>query len=77
MRLDSQHIWLNIKGKAFTLGLRAGLHCKLNGARNLVRVHDLETLLAFCVLSCNQGAKPEEPFKRCENARSNDGLGVE
>lgn len=51
MRVNREAFRLHIKGKAFTLALGTGLHCKFDSARNLVGVDDLEAFLAaFWVL---------------------------
>jgi len=69
---------LHIEGKAFTLRLRAGLHCKFDGAGDLVRVDNLKALLgSLWILRGNHGSEPEDVLLHGEEAGADDGLSVE
>lgn len=67
VRFNGEDVGFDIESEAFTLALRAGFDGELDCAGDLVGVHDLESLLALCVLAGDQSAEPEQTLKCREN----------
>jgi hypothetical protein len=60
VRFNGENVRFDIKGKAFTLALRAWFHRELDCASDFIGIHNLETFLAFGILASNKSSKPEQ-----------------
>jgi hypothetical protein len=78
VRLNSESLRLYLESEAFRLALSSGLHFKLDCARNLVGVHNLELLFSsFGVLGRYESSEPEDVLLDREEARADDSLSVD